>query len=229
MDLEFAKAQGLELGPEVMVGSPGGAGRPGHLATVKQVQLGGLRLGGMMVVAFTGLPFKGADPPRGVLGPYALSGAADHDGLPALAAGVHARRAAGAGRPRDLRLERGSAAAARAHHRLPARRSTSTSTPGRAYASACPTSCEKTLPLAAPPVDAGRARTVDQDVPAQTATLKGALTIGRYTLENPVLHVLGAASGGRERRPAAAASSSRSRSIRRIAGSGSRARRAASW
>src|SRR5260221_174598 len=51
-----------------------GAGRPGQLATVKKLDVGGLSLRDVTIVAFTGLPFKGTDPARGVLGPYSWTG-----------------------------------------------------------------------------------------------------------------------------------------------------------
>ena len=186
MDLEFARAQGIALGGQVMVGSPGGAGRPGQLATVKKLDVGGLSLGDVTIVAFTGLPFKGADPPRGVLGPYSWTGLLITLDYPH--SRLRFRRGAlpepdgreifgwSAGQPLPL------VPITVAGQKLDAHLDT-----GARYALSLPPSYAKTLPLAAPPVDAGRARTVDQDVAAQRATLKGKLTIGRYTLENPTL------------------------------------------
>jgi hypothetical protein len=186
MDLEFATAQGLPLGGEVRVGSPGGPGRSGRFATVKQVGVGGLSVQGMMFVAFTGLPFKGPDAPRGVLSPYGLAGLLitfdyrtsrviftrgalpEPDGreifgwtaqqpLPVIPITV-------AGQELDANVDTGAR-----------------------FALSLPESLAKTLPLVAPPVEAGHARTVDQDVAAHTAKLKGSLTLGRYSLENPTL------------------------------------------
>ena len=75
MDLTFAREQGLPLGESIMVGSPGGQGRPGNLVTVERLALGGLTLKKAPSVAFDGLLFpRTATSPRGVLSPYALSG-----------------------------------------------------------------------------------------------------------------------------------------------------------
>lgn len=186
MDLEFAKAQGIELGPQVMVGSPGGAGRPGQLATIAKLELGGLSLRGMTVVAFTGLPFKDPNPPRGVLGPYGLAGLLitidyPHSRL-MFARGAlpepDGREIFGWSAEQPLPLVPISVAGQKIDVHLDT---------GARFGLSLPLSFEKTLPLVAPPIDAGRARTVDQDVAAQRATLKGAMTIGRYTLENPTL------------------------------------------
>ncbi|MGH7741343.1 MAG: retroviral-like aspartic protease family protein [Candidatus Eiseniibacteriota bacterium] len=187
MDLAFAREQGIALGGEVMVGSPGGGGRPGHIATIDSVGIGGLSITGLTCVAFEGLPFKGANPPRGVIGPYGLAGLlvtldyphqrlvftrgalpepdqreifgwTESQPLPRIPVTV-------AGQQLDVHLDSG------AMHGL------SLST---AYA--------KTLPLASALVAAGHARTVDQDVPAQRATVQGTFTIGRYSLSNPTVY-----------------------------------------
>jgi hypothetical protein len=186
MDLEFAKAQGISLGSQVMVGSPGGAGRPGQLATVKRLDVGGLSLGDVTIVAFTGLPFKDADPPRGVLGPYSWSGLLitfdySHSRLVFRRGSLpepDGREIFGWSAQQPLPLVPITVAGQKIDANLDT---------GARYSLSLPTSFEKTLPLAGPPVDAGRARTVDQDVVAQRATLKGKVTIGRYTLENPTL------------------------------------------
>ena len=186
MDLEFARSQGVALGGQVMVGSPGGAGRPGQLATVKRLELGGLALGGMTIVAFTGLPFKDADAPRGVLGPYSWTGLLitldyPHSRLLFRRGALpepDGREIFGWSAQQPLPLVPITVAGQKLNAHLDT---------GARYALSLSTSYEKTLPLVAPPVDAGRARTVDQDVAAQRATLKGKLTIGRYTLENPTL------------------------------------------
>ena len=186
MDLEFARAQNLPLAGEVRVASPGGAGRPGQFATVKQVSVGGLSVEGMMIVAFTGLPFKGPDAPRGVLSPYGLSGLLVTFDYPN-ARVVFTRGALP--EPDGKEIFGWSAQQplpvipiSIAGQKLDANLDT-----GARFALGLPISFEKTLPLAAPPVDAGRARTVDQDVPAQSAPLKGKLALGRYSLDNPTL------------------------------------------
>ena len=75
IDLQFAREQGMELGSEIMVGSPNGPGRPGNLVSKSTLQLGGLTLTDIPVVAFDGLPFaRTAEAPRGVIGPYSLRG-----------------------------------------------------------------------------------------------------------------------------------------------------------
>jgi hypothetical protein len=186
MDLEFAKAQNLPLGGEVRVGSPGGPGRTGQLATVKQVGVGGLSVQGMMIVAFAGLPFKGPDAPRGVLSPYGLAGLLvtfdypnarvifTHGALPE----PDGREIFGWSAEQPLPVIPITVAG----QKLDANLDT-----GARFALSLPDSLAKTLPLAAPPVDAGRARTVDRDVVTRTAPLKGSLTIGRYSLENPTV------------------------------------------
>jgi hypothetical protein len=186
MDLEFARAQGIALGPQVMVGSPGGAGRPGQLATIGKLELGGLSLGGMTVVAFTGLPFKDSNPPRGVLGPYGLAGLLitldyPHSRL------VFARGALPEPDGREIFGWSADQPLPQVPISLAGQKVDVHLDTGARYGISLPLSFEKTLPLVAPPVDAGRARTVDQDVAAQRATLKGTMTLGRYTLENPTL------------------------------------------
>jgi hypothetical protein len=186
MDLEFAKAQNLPLGGEVRVGSPGGPGRTGQFATVKQVSVGGLSVQGMMIVAFTGLPFKGPDAPRGVLSPYSLAGLLVRFDYPTSRV-IFTRGALPQPDGREI-------FGWTAQQPLPVipitvggQKLDANVDTGARFALSLPESLAKTLPLAAPPVDAGRARTVDQDVAAKTARLKGSLTLGRYSLENPTL------------------------------------------
>jgi hypothetical protein len=186
MDLEFAKAQKLLLGGEVRVGSPGGPGRTGQFATVKQVSVGGLSVQGMMIVAFTGLPFKGPDAPRGVLSPYSLAGLLVRFDYPTSRV-IFTRGALPQPDGREI-------FGWTAQQPLPVipitvggQKLDANVDTGARFALSLPESLAKTLPLAAPPVDAGRARTVDQDVAAKTARLKGSLTLGRYSLENPTL------------------------------------------
>lgn len=186
MDLAFAHELGLPLGPEVMVGSPGGAGRPGHIVTLDRLELGDLALEHVTCVAFDGLPFHGPDAPRGVLGPYGLAGllvtldyprdrlvfsrgalpepdgrevfawAADQP-LPEIPISV-------AGREIRVHLDSGAT-----------------------YGLTLPDSLEKVLPLAGPPLEIGHAREVDRTAVVRGAPLRGTVRIGRYTLENPTV------------------------------------------
>lgn len=187
MDLAFAQEQGLDLGMEVMVGSPGGAGRPGHLVTMERLELGGLTIKGLGSVAFDGLPFaRTATSPRGVLGPYSLAGLLvtidypgqrlvfrrgalpepdgrevfgweDRQRLPEIPINV-------GGRELKAHLDTGSSGGI-----------------------SVPTALIPQLALDGPLSDAGYAQTVDQVHGLRGARLKGRLTLGRYTVENPML------------------------------------------
>jgi hypothetical protein len=187
MDLQFAKEQGFELGQEVMVGSPNGGGRPGNLTTLAKFQIGGLTLSGLPSVAFDGLPFpRGADSPRGVIGPYSLHG---------LLISLDYRR-------ERLVFTRGALPAPDgreifawdARDRLPLIQIGVAGHPIRVHVDAgamnglsLPVEMATQLPLASPPVEMGEAKLVDRVVPLTGAALKGTVTIGRYTLENPSL------------------------------------------
>lgn len=188
MDLTFAREQGLALGQEIMVGSPGGSGRPGNQVTIGKLEIGGLTMKNATSVAFEGMPFpKSPDSPRGVLGPYGLSGLlvkldypggrlvfhrgalpepderevfgwdSDHH-LPEIPASV-------AGEPVVVHLDSGSSGTLSLPNDFAAR-----------------------LPLGGPLLDKGYAKTVDQVRPVRGAQLNGAFIIGRYRLENPTVH-----------------------------------------
>jgi hypothetical protein len=140
----------------------------------------------MMIVAFTGLPFKGPDAPRGVLSPYSLAGLLVRFDYPTSRV-IFTRGALPQPDGREI-------FGWTAQQPLPVipitvggQKLDANVDTGARFALSLPESLAKTLPLAAPPVDAGRARTVDQDVAAKTARLKGSLTLGRYSLENPTL------------------------------------------
>lgn len=187
MDLAFAQERGFALGQQVMVGSPGGAGRPGNLVTIDRLELGGLTLKGLTSVAFDGLPFPpGADRPRGVLGPYSLEGllvTVDYPGqrlvfrrgalpepdgreifgweererLPEIPVTV-------GGQALKVHLDTGSSGGIN-----------------------LPTALAAQLALDGPLTDAGYAQTVDRVHGLRGARLKGSLALGRFTVENPVL------------------------------------------
>ena len=186
LDLAFAREQGLKLGEPVTVGSPTGAGRPGQLATIDRLQVGGLTLRRLTAVAFEGLPFKQSDPPRGVMGPYGLSGLLVTLDYP------NARLVFRHGtlEPPDGREVFGWDAGQPlpeipitvAGHRLKAHLDS-----GATHGLSLPPDMARTLPLAGPLVDGGKARAVDQEVEVKCAPLRGNLEVGRYTVENPLV------------------------------------------
>ena len=186
LDLVFAREQRLKLGDPVTVGSPTGAGRPGQLATIDRLQVGGLTLERLTAVAFDGLPFKSADPPRGVMGPYGLPGLLVTLDYPN--ARLVFRR--GALRAPDGREVFGwepgqplpEIPIAVAGHKLVAHLDS-----GAAHGLSLPPAMARSLPLAGPLVDGGEARAVDQEVEVKCAPLRGNLEVGRYTLENPLV------------------------------------------
>jgi hypothetical protein len=184
MDLSFARQQGLELGAEIMVGSPGGAGRPGHLVTIDHAGIGGLTLGRLTSVAFDGMPFKGADPPRGVLGPYGLSGLLITLDYPN-ARLVFARGALPAPDGREIFGWDDAQSLPSVPVMVAGQAARMHLDSGAAYGLSFPIALAQSLPLATPLAVVGRARTVDLDVVVKGAPLKGTVTIGRYTLENP--------------------------------------------
>lgn len=186
MDLEFARELGLELGPEVRVGSPGGGGVPGHLVTIGALGLGGLTLHDVRIVAFEGLPFHSEDPPRGVLGPYGLDGllvTLDYparrlvfgkgalpepdgqevfgwdraDRLPGIPAVV-------GGLPVTVHLDTGATGGV-----------------------SLPTAFADRLELDGPLVDMGFARAVDRATPLRGGKVRGSFRLGRYELEAPTV------------------------------------------
>jgi hypothetical protein len=195
MDVSLARELGLDLGQEIQVGSPGGKGRPGWLVTIDPLAVGGLALRGFSVVAFDGLPFpRTAKSPRGVLGPYGLNGLLVTLDYPRLQ--VVFRKGAlpepdgreifgwesgrplpefpvtVAGRPAVIHMDTGAPSGL-----------------------SLPTSFQDLLPLEGPLADMGYAKTVDRVRPVRGATLRGALTIGRYTLDHPTIRFLDLASG----------------------------------
>ena len=195
MDLEFAREQGLALGGEITVSSPGGAGRPGRQVTVGTLAMGGLSLEKVQLIAFDGLPFpRTADSPRGVLGPYGLSGlliALDYPGQR-----VVFRR--GALPEPDGREVFGWDRAAGLPE-IPAKVD-GLEVPmhldsGASTALSLPTAFIDRLTLDGPLVDMGFAKLVDQVRPVRGARLKGNVTIGRYTVVNPTVRFVDLAKG----------------------------------
>jgi hypothetical protein len=186
LDLAFARELGLKLGDPVTVGSPTGAGRPGQLATIERFQLGGLTLRRLTAVAFEGLPFKQPDPPRGVTGPYGLSGLLVTLDYPN-ARLVFQRGALGAPDGREVfGWDDGQPLPeipiTVAGHKLKAHLDS-----GAAHGLSLPPDMARSLPLAGPLVDGGKARAVDQEVEVKCAPLRGNLEVGRYTFENPLV------------------------------------------
>ena len=195
MDLAFAKQQGLALGPEVMVSSPNGGGRPGRMVKLDTLRIGGLATHGMMSVAFDGLPFPPApDMPRGVIGPYGMNGllvTLDYPhqrlvfrrgALPA----PDAREIFGWDRSRPLpEIPVTLAGTAIAVH-------LDSGAPGGL---SMPVAFEGRLPLAGPLVEMGRAKTVDRDDATRGARLNGDFVIGRWTLEQPTVRFSAALRG----------------------------------
>jgi len=187
MDLSFAKKQGLALGAEVMVGSPNGGAHPGRMVKLETVRIGGLAMHGMTSVAFQGLPFPpGPDAPRGVIGPYGMTGLLVTLDYP----------------HRRLVFRRGALPAPDAQEvfgwdrskPLPEIPATLAGKPvavhldsGSPGGLGMPTAYERTLPLAGPLVEMGRAKTVGSDVMTRGARLNGDFVIGRWTLEKPTV------------------------------------------
>lgn len=187
MDLAFATEQGLALGEEVTVGSPGGAGRPGRRATIKRLELGGLTVHGMSSIAFDGLPFpRTATSPRGVIGPYGLSGllvTLDYPGQRL----VFRRGALPEPDDREVfgwddRQRLPEIPITVGGRELKAHLDT-----GSSGGISVPTALAAQLALDGPLTDAGYAQTVDRVHGLRGARLKGSLALGRYTVENPTL------------------------------------------
>ncbi len=187
IDRAFAREQGLAMGPEITVSSPGGKGRPGNLATIGTLEIGGLTLKSMMTVAFDGLPFaRSATSPQGVLSPYGMSGLLVTLDYPAghivfrrgalpkpdgreifgwdLSKGLPEFPATVAGESVMLHLDSGAPDGL-----------------------SLPTSFQKKLPLDGPIVDMGYAKLVDAVMPASGARIRGAFVIGRYSVDGPLV------------------------------------------
>jgi hypothetical protein len=185
MDLAFAREQGLKLGQEIMVGSPGGGGRPGNQVTIGRLEVGGLVMKALTSVAFEGMPFpKDADSPRGVLGPYGLSGLLVKLDYPAGRLVFHRgalpepdeREVFGWSREQPLPEIPTAFGPEKIMVVLNSGASSTLNLPNE---------FADRLPLAGPLVEVGYARTVDQLRLVRGAQLNGAFTIGRYRLENP--------------------------------------------
>lgn len=195
MDLAFAREQGLELGQEITVGSPGGGGRPGYLVTMQKLAIGGLTMSNVPCVAFDGMPFpRSATSPSGVLGPYSLNGLlitldypheslvfrrgalSEPDGREVFGwnrgQGLPEIPAAVGGQPVVVHLDSGSSGGL-----------------------SVPTALADRLALDGPLMDMGFAKLVDQVKPVRGARLQGAFTIGRYTLEHPTVRFLDMGKG----------------------------------
>lgn len=202
IDLALAKQQGLALGGEIMVGSPNGGGRPGRMVKLDTLRVGGLTIHGMTSVAFDGLPFPpGPDAPRGIIGPYGMTGllvTLDYPqerlvfrrgALPA----PDAREIFGWDRSEPLpEIPATLAGKSIAVH-------LDSGAPGGL---SMPMALGGKLPMTGPLVEMGRAKTVDRDVVTRGAKLDGDFVIGRWTLEKPtvrfsdVLHEVGNVGAG---------------------------------
>lgn len=184
-DSAFAQEVKLPLGAASRVGSPGGAGLQARRTTVDRLEIGGLTVRESPGMVFAGLPFpRGTSSPRGVLSPYRLGdllvtldyprgqvvfrrgalpppdgrevfGWDPAEGLPLVPIDV-------AGHPLRVHLDSG------AQDGL-----------------SLPAALETALPLSTPVTEVGRARTVDRELVVRGAQLAGAVTLGRYTVENP--------------------------------------------
>lgn len=187
MDLSFAKEQGLPLGPEVMVGSPNGGGRPGHIVKFDTLRVGGLVTRGMTSIAFDGLPHPpGPTVPRGVIGPYGMRGLLvtldyaherlvfRHGALPA----ADSLQIFGWDRSRPLPEIPVTLAGVPLRVHLDSGSSGSVSVP---------VALEDKLPMAGPLVEMGHAKTVDREVVTHGAKMNGDFVIGRWKLENPTV------------------------------------------
>ena len=185
MDLAFAREQGLDLGQQITVSSPGGGGRPGYLVSIGRLEVGGLALRGLTSIAFDGLPFpRTATSPRGVLSPYSLAGlliTVDYPGqrlvfrrgaLPA----PDEREVFGWDRARGLPLIPIHIGGQSLSVHLDT---------GASRGLSLPTALQSRLTFDGPLRDMGFARTVDRAEAVRGGCVKGALTLGRYTLEDP--------------------------------------------
>lgn len=195
MDLAFARDQGLELGPEIQVASPGGRGRPGNQVSIEKLGIGGLTLEGVTSIAFDGLPFaRTPTSPRGVLSPYALNGlliALDYPGQRLVFRSGALPEADGRevfGWDRGRRLPEIPASVGQESVLLHL-------DTGASSGVSLPTALAERLPLDGPLVDMGFAKTIDQAKQVLGAPLKGSIGIGRYTLERPTLRFVDMASG----------------------------------
>jgi hypothetical protein len=191
IDLAFARAQGLTLGDELSIATPGGSGRPAWMTSIARLDVGGLALRDVPLVASDALPFPPTpDAPRGVLSPYGLSGlliALDYPkGSVVFRRGAlpepDGREVFGWDRGKELPEIPVTIAGRKIAVHLDS---------GGAGGVMLPDAMAGEVPLAAPPIEVGRARGVDQDVPIRMAKLQGSMTIGRYTIDNPTLHFVG--------------------------------------
>ena len=195
MDLEFAREQGLSLGGEVMVGSPGGAGRPGHMATIGTMAMGDLALHDVVCIAFDGLPFpRTDDSPRGVLSPYSWSGLLITIDYPAQRL-IFRRGALPEPDGKEVfgwkrREGLSEIAATVGGIEVPLHLDS-----GASGGLSLPTALADQLTLDGPLVEVGFAKLVDQVRPLRGQRIKGNFTIGRYTLENPLVDFVDLAKG----------------------------------
>lgn len=194
MDLGLARELGLELGAEVRVGSPGGGGVPGHFVTIGTLAIGGLLLHDASIVAFEGLPFRGENPPRGVLGPYGLSGLLVTLDFPAKRL---AFRAGALPEPDGEEVFGWDPS-----KRLPEIECTVGDVPvtvhldtGATAGVSLPTAYAEKVELDGPQVDMGFARAVDRTVPLRGGKVRGAFRIGRFTLDSPSVRFVDMAEG----------------------------------
>jgi len=187
MDLAFAKAQGLALGEEAMVGSPNGAGRPGRMVKLDTLRVGGLTLHGMTSIAFDGLPFPpGPDAPRGVIGPYGMTGLLVTLDYPRGRL-VFRRGALPAPDSSEIFAWDRTRPLPEIPVTLAGKRLAVHLDSGAPGGVSVPIAFERQLPMAGPLVEMGRAKTVDREIMVRGAKLNGDLVLGRWTLEKPTV------------------------------------------
>lgn len=187
LDLAFAREQGLALGDSVRVGSPGGGGRTGYFTTLGRVELGGLAVDSLRAAAFDGLPFRGDDRPRGVLGPYGFSGLLvtldyPHSRL------VFTRGALPEPDGRDVFGWDAAQPLPLIPIRIAGRTLDAHLDSGAKHGISLPPDFAKTLKFKGKPVAAGEAHMVDQHAPAMRAQLDGEFALGRYSLHQPTIY-----------------------------------------
>ena len=176
----------LEVLGEARVASPaGGEPRPGRIVRVPLLEMGQARVFGITAVA-TDLPKLKDGECRGVLSPALFPGNLVIFDFPA----------------RTLRARSGELPPADgktifeydAQDRLPSVTIDVAGTEikahldtGAPHGLSLPTRYSATLPLAGPPVDAGRAHLIDREVALTEARLRGVARLGALTFEQPMI------------------------------------------
>ena len=185
MDLAFAREQGLKLGQEITVSSPGGGGRPGYRVSIERLEIGGLTLRGLTSNAFDGLPFpRTATSPRGVLGPYSMAGlliTVDYPGQRL----VFRRGALPEPDEREVFGWNRAQGLPQIPIRIGGQSLSVHLDTGASRGLSLPIALQSRLTFDGPLKDMGFAKTVDQMMAVRGGRIRGVLTLGRYTLENP--------------------------------------------